>query len=196
MLQIPPSQIGAPLFRDLTGYRYLKGCLTGGECFIRPLLSRLAPNSMGGLVATDIPAESTTASDRKDKELEERKVEATDEKKSNEKDEREEDQKDDKDDSKDEKKYDDVTIQTLQLGVYHVAIATSREKFWQWGKWNKDFKESMPYVLRLLQDIHLVAPTLFLWFMLAKIWAGVESALLMHLSTSMLRAVGLNDDQI
>jgi hypothetical protein len=93
-----------------------------------------------------------------------------------------------KDGSSKPNKFDDVVIESQQLGVWRLLLASNKEM--RPSKYYEEFQTFTPYVIRLFSDVYATAPRLFVLFIFLRIWQGFEEALLMHLSTRILRAVG------
>ena len=99
--------------------------------------------------------------------------------------------KDDKDSdspSKEGKEQLRVKIEELQLGVWHVKIA-SDTAFGIQKQWD-DVRAALPLYWRLMKDIFNVSPVLFTVFIACQLLHGIEDSLLMHLSNRLLRNVG------
>jgi hypothetical protein len=74
-------------------------------------------------------------------------------------------------------------IENLRLGVWNIKIAKPT------GLQLAQIKSALPLFYRLCSDIFTLAPRLFTFFVFCQIWQGVEDALLMHFSSSLLRRV-------
>ena len=84
-------------------------------------------------------------------------------------------------------KFDDVVIESQQLGVWRLLLAS--KKGIRPSHYYEEFQTLTPYVIRLFSDAYATAPRLFVLFLFLRIWQGFEEAFLMHLSTRILRAV-------
>lgn len=94
---------------------------------------------------------------------------------------------DDKKPSSDE--YEDVVIEEEQLGVYRLLIATTKSRRRRYLKTIQELRGSIPYLVALFREVYSLAPGLFVCLVLWKVWVGLEGAVLLHLSTRMLRLV-------
>ncbi|KAJ2935697.1 hypothetical protein H1R20_g1395, partial [Candolleomyces eurysporus] len=86
-------------------------------------------------------------------------------------------------------KFDNVVIESQQLGVWRLVFASNKRI--RLGQYYEEFQTSTSYMIRLFSDVYATAPGLFVLFMCLRIWQGFEEALLMHLSTRILRAIEL-----
>ncbi|KAJ7240576.1 P-loop containing nucleoside triphosphate hydrolase protein [Mycena rebaudengoi] len=85
----------------------------------------------------------------------------------------------------------DPSYTVLELGVWQVLIATADlfpGLLPELPKW-ATFATSLPHVLRFLSDIYQLGPCLVLLFVSLKLWAGVESVLMLHVSSRLLRTI-------
>jgi hypothetical protein len=82
---------------------------------------------------------------------------------------------------------DAMVIESKQLGVWRLLWATNKGR--RYSQYIEEFQVYTPYVIRLFLDVYGIAPRLFVFFVLSHVWAGVENALSMYLSTRILRAV-------
>ncbi|KAJ2934277.1 hypothetical protein H1R20_g2819, partial [Candolleomyces eurysporus] len=84
-------------------------------------------------------------------------------------------------------KFDDVVIESHQLGVWRLLLASNKRM----GpcRYYEEFQTSMPYMIRLFSDVYTTAPRLFVPFVLFRIWGGFEEALFMHMTTRILRTI-------
>ncbi|PBK82608.1 hypothetical protein ARMGADRAFT_731053 [Armillaria gallica] len=78
-------------------------------------------------------------------------------------------------------------LETFQLGIWKVSILKStplnfRKKF-------LDLKEAFGYFKRLAIDVYTLEHTLATFFVLNELWSGVQNALLLYLSSQMLRTI-------
>lgn len=76
---------------------------------------------------------------------------------------------------------------TLQLGVWQVSMMA--EKPWDVKKHAKEVLAALPLCRRLANEMYQLHPVLFTLFILAKLWTGIESALLLYLSSQILTIV-------
>ncbi|KAJ2919899.1 hypothetical protein MD484_g561, partial [Candolleomyces efflorescens] len=88
---------------------------------------------------------------------------------------------------------DAVVIESKQLGVWRLLWATNKGR--GLNQYIEEFKVYTPYVARLFLDVYAIAPRLFVCFILSRVWAGVENALSMYLSSKILRAIELGISQ-
>ncbi|KAJ2917467.1 hypothetical protein MD484_g2900, partial [Candolleomyces efflorescens] len=86
-------------------------------------------------------------------------------------------------------KFDDVVIESQQLGVWRLLLAS--KKGIRPSHYYEEFQTLAPYVIRLFSDVYTTAPRLFVLFLFLRIWQGLEEAFLTHLSTRILRAIEL-----
>ncbi len=76
---------------------------------------------------------------------------------------------------------------TVELGVWKVALLN--DTHWDYKrKWN-NLLMALPLFRRLAIDVYTLEPTLSILFILEKIWSGIESAVLLYLSSRLLRIV-------
>ena len=92
-----------------------------------------------------------------------------------------------KKDSSESNKFDNVVIESQQLGVWRLLLASN--KGMRPRQYYEEFQTLTPYVIRLFSDVYATAPRLFVLFLFLRIWQGLEEAFLTHLSTRILRAV-------
>lgn len=82
----------------------------------------------------------------------------------------------------------DVTpIYSNQLGVWRVLM--QQDPYFGIKKQWDNFLTTIPLIWRLSVDIYNLGPGLFIFAILAKVWSGVESALLLYLSSRLLTIV-------
>ncbi|TEB23738.1 P-loop containing nucleoside triphosphate hydrolase protein [Coprinellus micaceus] len=86
-------------------------------------------------------------------------------------------------------KYADVVLQQEQLGIYRLVFATSKNKRMLLMNEIQDMRHSAPHLVRLFKDVYGLSPSLFGYVILGKVWAGLEDALLVYLSTRLLRVI-------
>ena len=78
-------------------------------------------------------------------------------------------------------------LSTLQMGIWQ--FSTPKETGWSFGiRWD-EVRSTWTLLRRLALEIYALCPGLLVLFVLSKIWGGVEDALLMHLSSRLLRIV-------
>ncbi|RXW25404.1 hypothetical protein EST38_g399 [Candolleomyces aberdarensis] len=92
-------------------------------------------------------------------------------------------------------KFDNVVIESQQLGVWRLLVASNKRMGLY--RYYEEFQTSIPYMIRLFSDVHATAPRLFVLFVLFRIWGGFEEALFMHMTTRILRTIefGLTRNQ-
>ncbi len=78
-------------------------------------------------------------------------------------------------------------LETFQLGVWKVSLLKRAPL--NFKKQLLDFKEAFGYFNRLAIDVYTLEPILATLFILNELWSGVQSALLLYLSSQMLRVV-------
>lgn len=79
-------------------------------------------------------------------------------------------------------------LETIELGVWKVSFLKStpfnvRERI-------SDFGSAFPYFHRLALEVYTLEPVLAILFVLNRLWKAVEGALLLYLSSRILRIVG------
>lgn len=79
-----------------------------------------------------------------------------------------------------------LTIEEFRLGVWKIKIGHVTGSVVQ--RW-EDIKSALPLLYRLCFDIFTIAPYPFTFFIFCQIWQGVENAILMHFSSTLLRQV-------
>ncbi len=82
---------------------------------------------------------------------------------------------------------DERELESFQLGVWMVSILKSsplnlRKQF-------LDLKDALRYFQRLATDVYTLEPMLMTLFVLNELWSGIQGALLLHLSSQILRMV-------
>ncbi|KAF8163821.1 P-loop containing nucleoside triphosphate hydrolase protein [Crassisporium funariophilum] len=81
----------------------------------------------------------------------------------------------------------DIVIEDIRLGVWTLKLAKpsgmNLQKYWD------DIRSAYPLLRRLCGDIYSLAPRLFIFYIICQMWSGVEEALLMHFSSSLLRTI-------
>jgi len=86
-------------------------------------------------------------------------------------------------DSKDDK----PIIEEYRLGIWSLKIGKPAR--FNFGRQFEDIKLAYPLFHQLVRDIYSLAPRMFVFFLVAQVWSGVEDAILMHLSSSLLKSV-------
>lgn len=76
---------------------------------------------------------------------------------------------------------------TVDLGVWRVTMA--KEPRFDIKKRAKDFFSALPLIKTLATDIFKLEPTLFILFLISQAWSGIETAILLYLSSRFLRIV-------
>ena len=76
-------------------------------------------------------------------------------------------------------------IEELQLGIWKVFIATQKQA----QGLRSEIWEACPLVIRLIVDIHVLAPRLLYLILLSKCWNGIKLALEMRLENMILAQV-------
>lgn len=79
------------------------------------------------------------------------------------------------------------SLTTVQLGVWRLSML-EEPPFNFRKQWN-DLFSAVPLLKRLSMEIYRIEPLLFFLFVVSKIWAGVESAVLLFLSSRLLKIV-------
>ncbi|KAF8803164.1 P-loop containing nucleoside triphosphate hydrolase protein [Phlegmacium glaucopus] len=80
-----------------------------------------------------------------------------------------------------------ITIEDVRLGVWNLKIGkVAGRNFVQ--RW-EDVKSALPLFYQLCSDIFALAPRLSIFFVFCQIWQGVEGALSMHFSSTLLRRI-------
>ena len=85
---------------------------------------------------------------------------------------------------KDDVKRSSQSYTDVQLGVWRVLIAKSVVKLP-----GKDALSVLPLILVFVGDIYALAPGLVIFFLLTKIWSGVQSSLILRTSSHLLTIV-------
>jgi hypothetical protein len=78
-----------------------------------------------------------------------------------------------------------IVIEDIQLGIWR--IRTGSTPGWNLRHRFDTLASAYPFFQRLCRDIYSLSPRTFVFFLVCQIWAGVEDALSMHLSSSLLR---------
>ncbi|PBK60581.1 hypothetical protein ARMSODRAFT_725861 [Armillaria solidipes] len=78
-------------------------------------------------------------------------------------------------------------LETFQLGVWKVSLLKRAPL--NFGKQFLDLKEGFGYFKRLALDVYTLEPILATFFILNELWSGVQTALLLYLSSQMLRII-------
>ncbi|KAF9010198.1 hypothetical protein BDQ17DRAFT_1006593 [Cyathus striatus] len=80
-----------------------------------------------------------------------------------------------------------VKIVTEQLGIWH--LRSSEHGFYDFGKHWRDLVSVVPWFYRMAVDVYHLSPFLFIAFVVSMIWSGLESAILTHLSSQLLKVI-------
>lgn len=80
-------------------------------------------------------------------------------------------------------------LETFQLGIWNVSILKRTQL--NFGKRFLGLKEEFGYFRRLAIDVYTLEPMLATLFILNELWCGVHSAVLLYLSSQILRIVGV-----
>ncbi|KAK0430913.1 hypothetical protein EV421DRAFT_1912390 [Armillaria borealis] len=78
-------------------------------------------------------------------------------------------------------------LETFQLGVWNVSLLKRAPL--NFGKQFLAFKEAFGYFKRLAIDVYTLKPMLATFFILNELWSGVQTALLLYLSSQILRII-------
>ncbi len=81
-------------------------------------------------------------------------------------------------------------LETFQLGVWKVSLLKRAPL--NFRKQLLDFKEAFGYFKRLTIDVYTLEPVLATFFILNELWSGVQGALLLYLSSQILRIVSVS----
>ena len=82
----------------------------------------------------------------------------------------------------------DIDIKEFHLGVWHIKVALPKGRF-AVKHYVDTIRSSIPLVRRLTMDIWALSPSLFILYLFCQFWNGVEEALLMQLTGTLLRKV-------
>ncbi|KAG5735006.1 Lipid A export ATP-binding/permease protein MsbA, partial [Termitomyces sp. T112] len=87
----------------------------------------------------------------------------------------------------------DHSITTQQVGIWQFSTI-KQHQFDPLRRWN-EIVSGLQLFRRLATEISTISPTMLILFAMSKLWEGVESAILMHLSSSLLQIVeaGIRD---
>lgn len=82
-------------------------------------------------------------------------------------------------------------LKMIDLGVYRVTIPALT------GAWNpreqlNQIIAALPLFRRLAADIYALEPFLSILYLVSQLWEGLESALLLYLSSRLLKVVRIN----
>ncbi|KAK0209704.1 P-loop containing nucleoside triphosphate hydrolase protein [Armillaria fumosa] len=80
-------------------------------------------------------------------------------------------------------------LETFELGIWKVSVLKRAPL--RFGKQLLDFKEAVGYFKRLAIDVYTLEPALASFFTLNELWSGIQTALLLYLSSQMLRIIEL-----
>lgn len=87
--------------------------------------------------------------------------------------------------------YKNVTLHSRQLGVYRLVTASrARDIRLRMKSRLADLRDSVSRLILFITDIWSLAPSLCAALLLAHVWAGIEAALRVKLTTKLLRSVG------
>jgi hypothetical protein len=81
----------------------------------------------------------------------------------------------------------EANLSTIQLGVWGVLL--QQESPLDFRKEWSDLFSTLPLIRRVVTEIYILDPSLFIFFIISKVWAGIESALLLYLSSRLLTIV-------
>ncbi|KAJ7596694.1 P-loop containing nucleoside triphosphate hydrolase protein [Mycena floridula] len=76
---------------------------------------------------------------------------------------------------------------SVQLGVWKLTML--KEQSFQMKKHLKDLVSAIPLLKRLALQIYTLEPLLFVCFLASKFWSGVESAVMLYLSSRLLKII-------
>lgn len=82
----------------------------------------------------------------------------------------------------------DATVISNQRGIWEFWTV-KQSRFDPHRRWT-ELKSGFQLFRRLATEIFALSPGLLILFILSKLWGGVETAVLMHLSSRLLRIVG------
>jgi len=80
-----------------------------------------------------------------------------------------------------------IVIDDVPLGIWRIRVGNTPG--WNLRRCFNTLASAYPLFHRLCRDIFSLSPRVFVFFLVCQIWNGVEEAILMHLSTSLLRMV-------
>jgi hypothetical protein len=80
-----------------------------------------------------------------------------------------------------------IVIDDVQLGIWRIRVGKTPR--WNLRRHFDSITSAYPLFHRLCGDIFSLSPRIFVFFLVCQIWSGVEDAILMHLSSSLLRMV-------
>lgn len=81
----------------------------------------------------------------------------------------------------------DIVIEEVQLGLWKLKVG--HPPTLSLRRHLDNIKSAYPLYSRLFLDIYRISPRLFAFFIMCQVWKGVEDAILMHLSSSLLSRV-------
>jgi len=81
-----------------------------------------------------------------------------------------------------------VQIKDYHLGVWHIKVAFPRGPF-AGMHYLENIRTSIPLIRRLTMDIWALSPSLFILYLFCQFWEGIEEALLMQITGTLLRKV-------
>jgi len=80
-----------------------------------------------------------------------------------------------------------IIIDDIQLGVWRLKIGITPG--WVLQRQFDSITSAYPLIRRLCTDIFFLSPRVFVFFFVCQFWSGIEDAVLMHYSSSLLRMV-------
>jgi hypothetical protein len=88
----------------------------------------------------------------------------------------------------------DTTYTVLQLGVWRVVKALETP-FYRPSDYLKKASVMIPVLRRFLVDVYLISPHLFIFIAMTRFWSGLESTLLLYVSSDLLNVVSYRTTQ-
>lgn len=84
----------------------------------------------------------------------------------------------------------EVTLKTVELGIYKLTLPISA------GGWDlrdslKQVSIALPLIRRLATEIYALEPLLSVLYVASQFWNGIEGALLLYLSSRLLKIVSV-----
>jgi hypothetical protein len=80
-----------------------------------------------------------------------------------------------------------IIIDDIRLGVWRLKVGNTPG--WILRRHFDSITSAYPLFHRLCSDIFSLSPRIFVFFFVCQFWSGIEDAVLMHLSSSLLRMV-------
>ena len=80
-----------------------------------------------------------------------------------------------------------IVIEDVQLGIWRMRVGNTPG--WNIRRNFESITSAYPLFHRLCRDIFSLSPRIFVFFLVCQIWDGVEDAISMHLSSSLLQMV-------